>query len=113
MNSPQLPPQRSVSIDQTEFDAALGYGQHYRIALVGRIASPLHSPSCLKVLLPLEGVRWDLRSNAIRLQDDLLPVAPWWVVRLSGRSPLLVTIDGPAISRIGSNRAARSQGHRL
>ena len=38
--------------------------QHRRIAAVGRTASPLHPPSCVKVLLPLKVVRRDLRSNA-------------------------------------------------
>src|ERR1035437_8624517 len=42
----------------------------------------------------------------IRLQDDLRTVAPWRAVRLSGRGPLFVTTDDPAISRIGSNPAA-------
>src|ERR1035441_5386844 len=38
--------------------------QHHRIAGVWRTASPLHPPSCVKVLLPLKVVRRDLRSNA-------------------------------------------------
>jgi 6-phosphogluconate dehydrogenase len=42
----------------------------------------------------------------ILLQDLLRPVAPCRAVRFSGRGPLFVTTDDPAISRIGSNPAA-------
>src|ERR1035441_7364883 len=101
MNSPQLPPQRSVSIDQTEFDAALGREPAAHKNLAIRLDShTIHRGARAR---PESGVQRAIGIEPAQF-NDVLPVETYEV---AANENLAVGLDGQCADLIVRARVER------